>query len=141
MCISDFVITNPPQDATVCVNDITKCTCGYDGVNPTETIPDWIIVTKSSDGTVIKNRTIGGREIIANRHAGLRWLIGQINTTSAPNSGLLIGPVDFTHNQSSYQCVFTINQSVNGSLQSQTVRSNMGTLTVVGKRFSWYYNM
>jgi len=51
----------------------------------------------------------------------------------------VIGPIDSAHNQSSYQCVFGINQIVNGLLQRQTVRSNVGTLTVVGKRFSLYY--
>ena len=135
-CISDFVITNPPQDTTVCINDMAKCTCGFDGADPSSTIPDWIIVTRATNGSLISNRTFEGIEIVANRHAGLRWQVGQLNVTSAPNSRLVFGPVDPTYNQSSYQCVFTITQLVNGLLQIQIVKSSVGTMTVVGKRIS-----
>ena len=42
----------------------------------------------------------------------------------SPNSRLLVGPVDETYNQSSYQCIFTT--------ISDDVESSIGTLTVVG---------
>ena len=133
-CISDFVITNPPQDTTVCINDMAECTCGFDGDDPRTTVPDWIIVTRATNGSVMSNITIDGEDIIAKRHAGLKWQIGQSNASSAPNSRLVFGPVDPTHNQSSYQCVFTITQLVNGLHQIQIVKSSVGTMTVVGKR-------
>ena len=137
--ISDFVITNPPRDTTVCLNDMAECTCGFVGADPSQAIPDWIIVKRAADGSLMSNRTINGREIFANRHNGFSWQFGQITPTSAPNSRLVFGPVDQTHNQSSYQCVSTLTQIVNGLLQIQTVRSSVGALTVVGKRFSLYY--
>ena len=115
---------------------MAECTCGFEGDDPRTTIPDWIIVTRATNGSLISNRTFDGVEIVVNRHPGLRWQVGQLNATSAPNSGLLIGPVDLTHNQSSYQCVFTINQLVNGLIQIQIVKSIVGTMTVVGKGFS-----
>ena len=133
ICISEFAITNGPQDTTVCINDMAECTCGFNGVNPSLTIPDWIIVTRSSDGSVVSNVTIEGRDIVNNKHDGLKWQLGDRNITSSPNSKLIVGPVNKTHNQSSYQCVFPTNQIINGILQSGIVKSSIGTLTVVGK--------
>ena len=46
----------------------------------------------------------------------------------APKSELIIGPVNSTHNQSSYQCFFDFFEI----LQS-TVTSGIGTITVLGK--------
>ena len=113
---------------------MVEYTCGFNGADPLQTIPDWIIVTKEIDGRVISNITIDGDEIADNRHTGLEWQVGQINKTSSPNSRLVFGPVTPTHNQSSYQCAFAIRQNANGLLHRQTVTSNAGTLTVVGKR-------
>ena len=118
------------------MNDMAECTCGFDGANPAERIPDWIIITRSSDGTLISNDTIDGGDIIDNKHDGFVWRVGDANTTSSPNGKLVVGPVDEIHNQSSYQCVFRLNQIINGSIQSQIVKSSVGTLTVVGKKFS-----
>ena len=118
------------------MNDMAECTCGFDGANPADSIPDWITVTRSSDGSVISNVTIDGGDIIDNKHDGLVWQLGDVNTTSAPNSRLVVGPVDETHNQSSYQCVFRLNEFINGSIQSKIVKSGVGTLTVVGKKLS-----
>ena len=117
------------------MNDMAECTCGFDGANPALITPDWIIVTRSSDGSV--NVTIDGGDIIDNKHDGLMWQFGDVNTTSAPNSKLVIGPVDETHNQSSYQCVFSVNEIVDESFQLRTIQSSVGTLTVVGKKLSF----
>ena len=115
---------------------MAKLTCGFEGTtfNPVTTIPDWIIITRATDGSVISNVTIDGGEIIDNKHDGLRWVVNQINATSSPNSRLMFGPVNMTHNQSSYQCVFTISTPINGLIQRQSVKSSIGTLTVVGKK-------
>ena len=121
------------------MNDMAKCRCGFDGVNPAVTTPDWIIVTRSSDGSITDSVTIDGEDIVDNKHDGLMWQIGQSNITSSPNSKLVIGPLDETLNQSSYQCVFRLNQVINGSVQSQIVKSSVGTLTVVGKKLSLFH--
>ena len=137
LCILEFTITNGPQDTTVCMNDRAGCTCGFDGVSTSSTIPDWIIVTRSSDGSVISNVTIDGEDIIDNKHDGLVWQFGNTTTTSSPNSKLVVGPVDETHNQSSYQCVFRLIDNVDGSPQNRIVKSSVGILTVVGKKLSF----
>ena len=133
VCISEFTITNGPQDTTVCMNDMAESMCGFEGASAITTTPDWIIVTRSSDGRVISNVTIDGGDIVDNKHDGLMWQFGDVNTTSSPNSKLVVSPVDETHNQSSYQCVFTFIEVVNGSAQLLIVKSSVGTLTVVGK--------
>ena len=115
------------------MNDMAECTCGFDGVSPLTTIPDWIIIKRNSDGSVVSNVTIGGRDIIQDKDDGLEWIIGQANSTSSPNSKLVVGPVNETHNQSSYQCVFHVNQIINGITQNGIVQSSIGTLTVTGK--------
>jgi len=45
----------------------------------------------------------------------------------------VFGPVSITHNQSSYQCVFRTSEIINGLIQRQIVKSNVGTLTVLGE--------
>jgi len=128
-----LAITNGPQDTTVCMNDMAECTCGFNGANPLLTTPNWRIVTRSSDGSVVSNITINGMSIVHDKDDGLKWVIGQANSTSSPNSKLVVGPVNETHNQSSYQCVFPVNQIINGITQTGIVHSSIGTLTVVGK--------
>ena len=53
---------------------------------------------------------------------------------TSPNSRLLVGPVDETDNQSSYQCIFNIALT--------EFESSVGTLTVTGTYASGYvYNL
>jgi len=112
---------------------MAECTCGFDGVNPLAITPNWRIITRNNDGSVVSNVTINGRDVVHDKNDGLEWIIGQANSTSSPNSKLVIGPVNETHNQSSYQCVFHVNQIINGATQHRIVKSSVGTLTVVGK--------
>ena len=66
---------------------------------------------------------------------GLQWSPDLTNAgnNTAPNSKLLVGPVNMTHDKSSYQCVFSIIME-----QSTTmISSSVGTITVVGKT-TWY---
>ena len=126
LMILGFIITNGPQDTTVCMNAMAECDCGFTGTDPNFAVPNWRIVFRSVDGSVISNDTINGLDILNRLINGLQWLpdltSGDNNST---NSKLLVGPVNMTHNQSSYQCIFAI---VSGS-----VVSSMGTMTVVGK--------
>jgi len=46
---------------------------------------------------------------------------------NAPNSKLLFGPVNKTHNQLSFQCIFI------SALNEILAISSIGTITVVGK--------
>ena len=114
---------------------MAECTCGFDGANPATTFPDWIIVTRATDGSTISNVTFDGGRIVDNRHDGLRWVVGQANATSSPNSRLVFGPVNMTHNQLSYQCLFRTSELINGLVHRQIVKSSLGTLTVLGENF------
>ena len=118
-------ITNGPMDTTVCTGSVANISCGFINGDPNFAVPDWRIVRRSDDGNVISNMTISGSNIINNDNDGLEWVA---DTTSgvnmSPNSRLVVGPVDETYNQSSYQCIFT---TISGDVVSST-----GTLTVAG---------
>ena len=130
-----FDITNGPQDTTVCMNAMAECYCGFTGASPNSAFPDWRIIFRSDNGSIISNDIVDGDDIVSRLIRGLQWVpdltSGDIN---AINSKLLVGPVNMTHNQSSYQCIFTI-ASLNGS---KSLISSVGTITVVGKTKNIY---
>ena len=125
-----FVITNGPQNTTVCMNAMAECYCGFTGASPNSVFPDWRIIFRRDDGSIVSNDIIDGLDTINGSINGLQWVpdltSGDINAT---NSKLLVGPVNMTYNQSSYQCIFTI-ASLNGL---KSLISSVGTMTVVGK--------
>ena len=113
------------MDTTVCTGSIVNIPCGF--VNLSNVIvPNWRIIRRSNNGSVIINVTISGTDINNNVNDGLEYIP---DTTSgplmSPNSRLVVGPVDETDNQSSYQCSF--------ALAGGNVESNVGTLTVTGE--------
>ena len=91
------------------MNTIAECDCGFTGVNPYFVIPDWRIVLTSDDGSIISNNTIDGDDIDNGLINGLQWIPDLTSgNDNAPNSKLLVGPVNMTHNQSSYQCIIDL---------------------------------
>ena len=108
------------------MNVMAECYCGFTGGNPLYLLPNWSIVFRSYNGSIISNDTIDGVDIALRLINDLQWLpdltSGHNNGT---NSKLLVGPVNKTHNQSSYQCAF---QGIGG-----LVISSVGTMTIVGK--------
>ena len=119
-------ITNGPQDTTVCMNTIAECDCGFSGASPHTTVPSWRIILRNDDGSVVSNVTHNGFGIIDEHINGLQWSPDQNSgDNNAPNSKLLVGPVNKTHNQSSYQCIFVTTRG--------SIISSVGTITVVGK--------
>ena len=122
--ILGFIITNGPQDTTVCINAMAEIYCGFTGIDPNFVLPSWRIVFRSDDGSVISNDTIDGLDILNRFINGLQWLPDLTSgDNNSPNSKLLVGPVNMTHNQSSYQCIFAV---VSGSAVS-----SVGAITVV----------
>ena len=122
-----IIITNGPQDTTVCMNTIAECDSGFSGADPYFIIPNWRIVLRSDDGSIISNNIIYGGDIDDGHINGLQWVPDLTSgNNSAPNSKLLVGPVNMTYNQSSYQCSFEI-------INADSVISSVGTITVVGK--------
>ena len=121
-------ITNPPQNVTVCINNVAEINCGFTGVDPQFIAPSWIILTRNSNSTIASNKTVFGSAITLNRVSGFEWVPDVISgVNNAPNSKLLFGPVNKTHNQSSFQCFFT------NSRNQILATSSIGTITVVGK--------
>ena len=111
------------MDISVCIGSVVDIPCGF--VNDSANIvPNWRII-RSNNGSVISNMSISGSDILNNVNDGLEWIP---DTTSgllmSPNSRLVVGPVDETDNQSSYQCSF--------ALPSGSVDSSVGTLAVTG---------
>ena len=128
--IVGFIITNGPQNTTVCVNVMAEYYCGFTGANPNAAVPDWRIIFRSDNGSVVSNDTVDGVDIVRRLINGLQWVPDLTSgDNNATNSKLLVGPVNMTHNQSSYQCIFDI-VSLNGL---ESVISSVGTTTVVGK--------
>ena len=119
------------MNVTVCSGTNATISCGFTGVsNPWITLPNWSwrIIKRNNDGYVISNETVRVMDINANRTDGLVFFIVTYNNngiTSANNSYLSIGPVDDTYNNTSYQCIFTINDTI---IESDTA----GTVTVIG---------
>ena len=123
MVLVGFTITNGPQDTTVCMNTIAEVYCGFTGTDPTLAVPNWRIVFRNDD---VSNDTIDGEDILNRFINGLQWLPDLTSgDNNATNSKLLVGPVNMTHNQSSYQRIFP---RVGGS-----VISSVGTMTVMDK--------
>ena len=123
-----FSITNPPQNVTVYINDVAEINCGFTGADPILVIPNWIIIMRNDDGSIVSNETVLGSAIASNRFNGYVWA-PDVNggANNAPNSKLLFGPVNKTHNQSSFQCIFASSQN------EILAMSSIGTITVVGK--------
>jgi len=119
------LVTNHPNDITVCIGGTVNISCGFTGALPEFVIPDWRIVKKNSDSSVISDEVVTGSSIVNSNVDGLRWVP---DLTSGPynarNSVLMVGPVDETYSQSSYQCIFA---SSNGRVESR-----IGTVTVAG---------
>ena len=113
----------------MCMNVMAECHCGFTGAPPNFVVPNWRIIFRSDNGSVISNDTVHGDDILQRLINGLQWVPDLISgDNNATNSKLLVGPVNMTHNQSSYQCIFTMGQG--GS-----VISSVGTMTVVGKAY------
>ena len=121
------MITNGPMNVTVCGGTKAKVSCGYAGVyDPFITIPNWRITKRNNNGSVISNKTISGMDMRSNEFDDLKFfVVTSGNNNNANGSYLSVGPVDDTYNNTSYQCIFTINDTI---IESDTA----GTITVIG---------
>ena len=112
----------------MCMNAMAECYCGFTGTDPNFVRPNWRIIFRSNDGNIVTNDFVDGDDIAQRLINGLQWVPDLTSgDNNATNSKLLVGPVNMTHNQSSYQCIFTRGQGV-------PVISSVGTITVVGKK-------
>ena len=126
-----LVITDGPMNVIVCSGTNAEISCGFTGVSdPLSTFSNWSwrIIKRNNDGYVSSNETVRVMDINDNRTDGLAFFIVKNNmngTISANRSYLSVGPVDDTYNNTSYQCIFTINDAI---IESDTA----GTVTVIG---------
>ena len=122
-----LVITNHPMNVTVCSGTKAKISCGYAGVSyPVKTRPNWRIIKRSNNSSVISNVTVSADDVFEDNSDGLEFFISVNGDNDASGSYLSVGPVDDTYNNTSYQCIFTINDNI---IESDTA----GTITVIGK--------
>ena len=120
------MITNGPMNVTVCSGTKANISCGYTGVyDPFNTKPNWRIIKRNNNGSVISNETVYGMDILNSTTDGLEFVIALSNDNNADGSYLSVGPVDDTYNNTSYQCIFTVNDDI---IESDTA----GTITVIG---------
>ena len=119
------------MNVTVCSGTNVEISCGFTGVpDPLSTRPNWSwrIIKRNNDGYVISNETVRVMDINNDRTDGLVFLIITSNRngiTSANDSYLLVGPVDDTYNNTSYQCIFSNSTT---TIESDTA----GSITVIG---------
>ena len=125
------MITNGPINVTVCSGTKANISCGYTGVDPFRIRPNWRIIKRNNNGSVISNETISGLDIRVNKFNDLRFIICFLEN-SADGSYLSVGPVDDIYNNTSYQCIFTINDNI---IESDTA----GTITVIGTCFGFNF--
>ena len=118
------MITNSPMDVIICSGTKAYISCGYTGVNPFNIRPNWRIIKRNNNGSVISNVTVSANEIDDNSD-GSEYVVVVRSDNSANGSYLSVGPVDDTYNNTSYQCIFTINDNI---IESDTA----GTITVIG---------
>ena len=121
------MITSGPMNVTVCSGTKANISCGYTGVDPFNTRPNWRIIKRNNNGSVISNETVTGMDMLNNKTDGLESVY-VIKNNYADESYLSVGPVDDTYNNTSYQCIFTINDNI---IESDTA----GTITVIGMCF------
>ena len=125
------------MNVTVCSGTNAEISCGFTGVSdPIDTIPNWSwrVIKRNNDGYVISNETVRVPDINSNRSDGLVFYFITTNRngiTSADRSYLLLGPVDDTYNNTSYQCIFSNSTTI---IESDTA----GSVTVVGTYVCMY---
>ena len=72
-----IIITNGPQDTIVCINAIhvysrTVANCGCSGASPHTTMPNWRIILRNNDGSVVSN-VHHGFDIVHRYITSLQW--------------------------------------------------------------------
>ena len=131
----ELVITNGPMNVTVCSGTKAKISCGYTGVpDPFNTRPNWRIIKRNNNDSVISNETVSGMDIRSNLIDDLTFHFATSGGSDANGSYLSVGPVDDTYNNTSYQCIFTINDNI---IESDTA----GTITVIGMYVHTYVSI
>ena len=119
------MVTNGPMNVTTCSGDVAEMSCDYTGApDPFNIRPDWKIIKRNNDGHVISNETVDAAIIQIDKTDGLVFQRKVLSNNSVIG-GLLVGPVDDTYNNTSYQCIFTINNII---VESGTT----GTITILG---------
>ena len=117
------MITNGPMNVTVCSGTKANISCGYTGVDPFRIMPNWRIIKRNNSNSIINNETVSGMDIRSSQFDDLSFVIVYSNGRFDHNY-LSVGPVDDTYNNTSYQCIFIINDYI---IESDTA----GTITVV----------
>ena len=131
-CFTGLMITNNPDNITECLNDhipflTIPIPCGFTGI-PATTLPNWRIIRRAENGSVISDITRNATDINDNRNDKLYWVANEtsIKENNSNNSYLSVGPMDKSYNRSSYQCSFQLDDNT-------IIKSKVGTITLFGE--------
>ncbi|XP_065910022.1 uncharacterized protein [Dysidea avara] len=126
-----LMINKGPNNVTKCLNGekqilAIEIPCGFTGAPTNTTVPNWRIIRRAENGSVISDVTRNTTDINNNSGDKLEWVPDLTNqdVNSSINSTLLISSVDETYNQSSYQCSFQLDDHT-------IIKSKVGTITLV----------
>ena len=133
--ISTVMITNGSMNVTACSGTKANISCGYTGVDPLRIKPNWRIIKRNDNGDIISNVTVSADGVFDDNSDVLEFVVVVVRSdSSADGSYLSVGPVDDTYNNTSYQCIFTINDNISES-------DTAGTITVIGMYESGYVTL
>ena len=113
------MITNGPMNVTVCSGAKVEMSCEISSSSITS--PNWRIIKRNNSSIVISNKTLSEVDITNNPTDGLKKKNESLDNYVV--FSLIVGPVDETYNNTSYQCIFTINWDI--------IESTVGTITVI----------
>ena len=127
-----LVITNSPMNVTTCSGNVAEISCDFTGApDPFTTRPDWRIIKRNNDGHIISNETVNATIIRIDKFDGLVFS-SEVLISNSVVGNLAVGPVDVTYNNTSYQCIFTINDTI---IESDTA----GTINVIGAMHTYVH--
>ena len=63
-----ITISNGPQNITVCMNAMGEINCGFHGADPDAVVPDWKIIKRSRNGSIVSNVSLSGQDISYTKH-------------------------------------------------------------------------
>ena len=119
------MITNGPMNVTVCSGAKAEMSCELSSAF--QTSPNWRIIKRNNSSNVISNKTLTEVDIANDHFDGLKGKDKPLNDYMV--FSLIVGPVDKSYNNTSYQCIFTIKGTNNGT--SNIIESTVGTITVI----------
>ena len=59
----------------MCSGSVANISCGFVNANPNNAVPNWRIVRRNADSSVMSNMSVAAIEITTNTNDGLEWYL------------------------------------------------------------------